>query len=404
MEIIQKSSVWWGPPRKFSTEIKERRVSWMELFYDLVYVVVISQITHHLTLHPNTSGLLDYIYFFTMIYWGWLNGSLYHDLHGAEGLRTRLMTMWQMMIVAALVITINTAGEHLLRHATIALMVMQVYITYIWWAVGFYDKAHRRLNKPYTILYLSSFGLMLITLFIHEEVWIKILFFGSLVLNYSPPFVVHRVHRETSQNMNLSASMTERMSLFTIIMFGEVVLGVVSGVSEQGQGLALIDWVNFALAVIIVFSLWWVFFILVADRSCKPGFFNSSLMQLVYIPTLMSLGILGAGFSSLFAHYTHPDPHFEWIFHFFKLSLAILFFGIAGIRWFLQYPEEYARLSRLSSWVLLATGTIFMVLAFVELNLSLFWYLLMVEGIIVALILSMNIQWYSLYLRQNEGI
>src|SRR4029078_12623190 len=127
-----------------------------ELFYDLVYVIAISKIAHHLAAHFSFSGLLDYIYFFTMIFWGWLNGSLYHDLHGNEGLRTRLMTLWQMMIIAALAITIDHPTGKPYFNTTIVLMIMQLYITYMWWSVGIYDKSHRQYNKPYAIVYLLA--------------------------------------------------------------------------------------------------------------------------------------------------------------------------------------------------------------------------------------------------------
>lgn len=182
MKLDLKSNSWWDAPRQFSTELKDRKISWLELFYDLVYVIAIAKITHHLSEHLNYSNLLDYIYFFMMIFWGWLNGSLYHDMHGTEGFRTRLMTLWQMLIVAALVITLGSPPEHIVYHVTIVLLVMQLYITYLWWSIGIYDKHHRKLNRPYTIIYLCSFGLMFSTLYLRHP-YLRIVFFATLILN-----------------------------------------------------------------------------------------------------------------------------------------------------------------------------------------------------------------------------
>jgi low temperature requirement protein LtrA len=119
------SKQWWGAPKKFSTENRDRKISWLELFYDLVYVIAISTITHSLAKQFSKSALLDYFFLFVIIFWGWLNGSLYHDLHGNEGLRTKLMTLWQMLIIAALVITLHSEQAYLLLNATIVLLVMQ---------------------------------------------------------------------------------------------------------------------------------------------------------------------------------------------------------------------------------------------------------------------------------------
>lgn len=309
MKLNIKSNTWWGPPRNFSAELEDRKVSWLELFYDLVYVIAIAKITHHLSEHLNLLSLGDYIYFFTMIFWGWLNGSLHHDLHASSGLRTRLMTLWQMLIVSALVITLGSPPDHIVFNVTIVIMVLQLYITYLWWSVGIYDKYHRRLNRPYTILYLLSFGLMLTTLFL-EQPYIRIVFFVTLILNYLPPFVSHKLVTKDSLQINLSSSMSERLGLFTIIVFGEVITGVISGVSGL-HDLSVLTWVNFSLAIIIVFTLWWIFFTLTSDRLCKPGMVNSSILAILYVPTLIGLGLMGMAFGGLFEGDIHAGS--QWL-------------------------------------------------------------------------------------------
>src|SRR6188472_4397035 len=120
----QRVNIWWGPPRKFAYHIEERKISWLELFYDLVYVIVISRATHLLAGHTDWDGLSKFIYLFLMIFWGWANGSQYHDLHGSPGIRTRFMTLWQMMAVAILAVGLNSQDEHLFFiRTTIALVI-----------------------------------------------------------------------------------------------------------------------------------------------------------------------------------------------------------------------------------------------------------------------------------------
>ena len=153
---LGRSATWWRPPKKFDPHFEERRISWLELFYDLVYVIAISRITHHLAMHINPEGFLQYACLFILIFWSWLNGSLYYDIHGSEGLRTRLMTLWQVMIIAALAVTIDQPSPTAYVNTTIVFMIMQLYITYLWWSVGFYDRSHRRYNRPYTILFLFA--------------------------------------------------------------------------------------------------------------------------------------------------------------------------------------------------------------------------------------------------------
>ena len=288
----KKYNIWWGPPRKFSNHIEERKISWLELFFDLVYAIVISRTTHWLAVNNTAGGILDYAYLIIIVFWGWYNGSQYYDLHGTPGIRTRLMTLWQMMAVAALAVTLYSPSDKAVGRATIAIAALQYFITYLWWSVGIYDKKYRKYNMPFTICYLAAFVLIIITLFIPQP-YMRILFWITLVLNFVPPFISSRILKENNSEYSLSSSMIERLGLFTIIVFGEAILGVVNGMNSVID-LNSTAWLCFGLGILIVFSLWWIFFSLIADRQSQSGLVKGSIISMIYIITLASLGMIGA--------------------------------------------------------------------------------------------------------------
>ena len=275
------NSIWWGPPKKFTTRPEERKISWLELFYDLVYVIVISRTTHLLVLHTSVSGIIDYLYLFSIIFWGWLNGSQYHDLHGSPGIRTRIMTLWQMIAVAALAVTLDSPPASLLFRATVSIAFLQAFITYLWWSVGIYDKAHRGLNVPYTVCYLLSFAFIIAALFAPLH-YVRLLFWLALALDYLPPFIVFSRMNERRNEFILSVSMVERLGLMVIIVFGESILGVINGMSAFKDP-NLTNWLCLALGILIIFALWWIFFSLIADRECKGGYLSGIIMTLLYM-------------------------------------------------------------------------------------------------------------------------
>ena len=55
-------------------------MSFLELFFDLVFVVVISQLAHRLAEHPSWSGVGWFVLLFYAVWASWLNGTYYHDL------------------------------------------------------------------------------------------------------------------------------------------------------------------------------------------------------------------------------------------------------------------------------------------------------------------------------------
>ena len=394
------SKSWWGAPKKFSIEKRERKISWLELFYDLVYVIAISTITHSVAQQFSIEALIDYFYLFVIIFWGWLNGSMYHDLHGSEGLRTKLMTLWQMVIVASLVITLHSETKHILFNATIVLLIMQIYITYLWWSVGLYDKEHRRLNKPYTIIYLLSFGLMFMTLFV-EQPYIRILFYLTLLLNCSPPFVTYLLLKRKTSALVLSSSMTERLGLFTIIVFGEVVLGVINGAIATHQ-LNILMWFQFILAISIVFALWWLFFTIVSDKECKNGLLNSSIFELLFIPTLIGLDMLGASFNDLFQYFNEPGSQSEWVTKSFGFSISLFLLGIWAMVSFLKYPNIFLPFKRTAKIAFLTTAVLIGIFTYLPLQLSLVFHLIIVLVILIGLILYLNDIWYRMNKNKNE--
>jgi hypothetical protein len=76
--------------------IEDRTVSFLELFYDLVYVVLVGQLAHTLAEDVSWSGVLDFVVVFGLIWIGWFNGAQFHELHGREDGRNRSFIFLQM--------------------------------------------------------------------------------------------------------------------------------------------------------------------------------------------------------------------------------------------------------------------------------------------------------------------
>ncbi|HET7117411.1 MAG TPA: low temperature requirement protein A, partial [Hanamia sp.] len=269
-----------------------------------------------------------------------------------------------------------------------------------WWSVGLYDKEHRRLNKPYTIIYLISFALMFATLFVTQP-YIRILFYLTLILNCSPPFVTYLLLKRKTNALSLSSSMTERLGLFTIIVFGEVVLGVINGVIAV-HDLSALTWVQFVLSISIVFALWWLFFTIVSDRQCKDGLLNSSIFELLFIPTLIGLGMLGASFSDLFKYFNEPGTQSVWITKSFGFSISLFLLGIWAMMSFLNYQKIFIPFKKIAKRAFLITAVLIVVLNCLPQQIALVFHLLIVLVILIGLIFYLNAIWYKKMMKNGK--
>ena len=266
-------------------------------------------------------------------------------------------------------------------------MIMQIFITYLWWAVGFYDPSHRKYNKPYTILYLISLGLMGLCLIV-PQTWLLLLTSLIIVCNYLPPFISNVLLGRSSLDLDLSSSMVERLGLFSIIIFGEVVLGVVNGINKQ-ESLDFSAWLNFALALSIVFVLWWLFFTLISNRKVKSGFLNATLVELLYIPVLIALGLIAICFSSFF-------NESQVLHKVFGYAVAIFHLGINMMLSLLEFPVRYHKIRRPTRISLLITALIFLGSTFFEVHWDITYYLGGVLIVLLVEIILMNSLYYRL--------
>lgn len=99
----------WQPPGRYEDRATDRRVTFLELFFDLVFVVVISQLAHHLAAHPSWSGVGWFVFLFYAVWSSWLNGTLYHDLHTTNDISVRVFTFAQMLAVSVMAVLSGTS-------------------------------------------------------------------------------------------------------------------------------------------------------------------------------------------------------------------------------------------------------------------------------------------------------
>lgn len=394
------NNIWWGPPRKFSTLIAERKISWLELFYDLVYVIVISKVTHYLPHHANAAGLFDYMALFAFAFWGWFNGSMYHDLHGSPGIRTRFMTLWQMMAAGALAVTLDSPDESLVSRSTMALMFLQLFITYLWWSVGIYDKVHRKLNRPYTYSYLLVFTMLLLTYFVPLP-FKRVLYWLALLLNFFPFILTaFRFRRSKDYELNLSPAMTERLGLFAIIIFGEAIVGVINSMGEI-KDWSFGIWMCFGMGILIVFALWWIFFSVIADRECRKGMWSGMSMSFIYIPAFASLGMVGAAFPSLMENCGPGEEHHTHTLQIiFGVSVSVFLICIAAISRYLVFPEEYEQRRKQVQWFIILIGGLNLLLITLFSVLPVFVYLLSVFITLLVVIVVFTRMWFRIELNR----
>lgn len=289
------------PPRPHGEVIEDRAVSFLELFYDLVYVVLVGQIAHTLAEDVSWSGVVDFAVVFALIWIGWFNGTQFHELHGREDGRNRSFIFLQMGILTVLAIFTGHAASTDGEPFALTYAILLAVLVWQWASVYRIDRPEYR---PGALRYLAglvvSIGALLASSGMEEDgrvaVWAAVVA-GSIAL------VVVYMLRSSDDSLGIRAthSMAERYGLFIIIVLGEVVLGVVDGLLAVGD----LDFRTAATGVLglgIAFGFWWTYFDYVGRRLPRQD--GGSLVLWLYsqLPVALAVAAAGAGMVSLIEH------------------------------------------------------------------------------------------------------
>jgi len=94
----------WQRPQLRDDGDTPRPVGWVELFFDLVFVVIIAVLAGDLERHLDAAGLVRFLLEFVAIFWAWNGFTYYTERFESAGLENRLFVFLAILAVAGLAI------------------------------------------------------------------------------------------------------------------------------------------------------------------------------------------------------------------------------------------------------------------------------------------------------------
>lgn len=296
---------YWQPPRAHGDTIEDRTVSFLELFYDLVYVVAVAGAASALAHHVTGPAVFEFGVVFGLIWIAWLNGTLYYDFHGREDIRTRFYTFVQMAILVLLSVYVGEAVHggpgFALTYALFTLVLM-----YLWYSVYRVDQREGRLEMAASArryLVLMAITVVSMAASAVADGQIRLVVWLGLIIMWLIFFIVAGRNTETNAEQSFFFDSTgERFGLLTIIVLGEVVVGVVEGLSESQRD--PLTMVTAFFALIVGFGLWWNYFDWAGRHLPGQGRGGVFIWVVAHLPLTMSIAASGAAMVGIIEHAT----------------------------------------------------------------------------------------------------
>ena len=285
----------WQAPKLHSGD-EPRGVGWLDLFFDLFFVAVIAELAHHLTQHPDAAGVRTFLFLFIPVWWVWIGDTYYGERFETEGIENRLYLYALMLPVIGMAVYAHDGLGATYTGFALSYAAARAVITVMWGWATLTSPPFRETGRWYVGAFSISIVLVVGSVFVSSPLNL-ILLGAALLIDLLTPIVTVRLQRSLPA-FSISRLPT-RFGLFTIVVLGETVVGVVNGLAEmEGFGAEL--FVNAALGVALGLGLWWLYFDFIGRRQPKQGGWTV-LWSYLHLPFVIAVAAIGAGVTNVIA-------------------------------------------------------------------------------------------------------
>lgn len=352
----------------------KRASTWLELFFDLSYVIIVAKLADALAEHPSWHGLGVYVIIFIPIYWAWNQFSLYSNQFDNNDYFSKFL------FILAILVSLHMASsfpDMLLRdmdkfvHSYISLHVI---LLVQWIRVIKHNKKYFRYIDSKIFELVAVITALTASLFFSFEAqryfWIGIIIFQVLspLVNYYywDDFIpVVRGH------------IVERFGLFTIILLGESLLVITMILEKHPIDILQVVALGFFITVI----LWWIYFEWKFEEANIESPNSFFIFNYIHFFVFVAIGAfteaLQLSFEAAFEHHGLSDLGQD-------VMIGSITLFLLSIQMIYLFTDRVTQKEAAFAWPIMA---LLVVLIFANNTLSLNSTLLIVMGLLLLLMM-----------------
>ncbi len=301
------------PVRVRSTGETARKVTWLELFFDLIFVAAVSQVAAPLRIDYTVAGLVRFTPLFVLIWWAWTGHTVFSTRFDTDDAVQRGLTLVQMFAVAAMA---ANARDALGSRSSAGFAAAYAVVRFV--LVGQYLRARRvhdarTLTRTYLLGHGSAAVLWLTSALVPAPTRF-VLWAIAFAIDLGTPWAA------VPQSVTIppdAAHLPERFGLFTLILLGESVVAVMQGMESQDDWTPLAALCAFG-GMSLCFAVWWWYFDASGATGDQPvrsreDAVRFHLWSYAHFPLYLGIVVLGVGIERVVtAAARHPITPTDW--------------------------------------------------------------------------------------------
>jgi low temperature requirement protein LtrA len=336
-----------------TVEEEERKTSYLELFFDLVFVFAFTQVTALILEDTSAAGFARAALVLAMVWWAWSAYTWMTNAIDIENIVTRLLVFAAMAAGFFMALAVPDAYADEGAWFAVAYFVVRVLNSALFsWGVR-HDPVQLRATLRLGPWFLVAAFVALAGGFVDSDLrpWVWL---ASLAIDVTGTLTVARAGWKVS-----ASHFAERFALIVIIALGESIVAIGIGAA----GLAR-DW-TFALSVVVAFagvvSLWWTYFDVTAvsvarsfaaTRPEDRGRFARDVFTYFHFPIVLGIIFYAVAAEKTLAHPRDPlSDAGRWAL---GLGVALFLLGLVLMRLRVVRAVAWERVSAAVAAVALA--------------------------------------------------
>jgi len=230
-------------------ESKEKPVIWVELFFDLVFVLAVTEVSALLDTEPSWAGVGRALVVFVPLYWAWVGTSVYTNTRDVDNPLDRVGIL--ILGLCSLFMALTTLEAYTGRGVLFggAYLALRTILAALIW------RGRHLVPVPFLTQVFITGPLLIVGALLHGAVQLALWSLAAAV-DLATPMLFRQLLARTSFH---PGHLPERFSLFMIILLGEAIVAVGAPVATAGH-LSLRAGVAVAVASILVGVLGWIYF------------------------------------------------------------------------------------------------------------------------------------------------
>ncbi|MGI9647082.1 MAG: low temperature requirement protein A [Acidimicrobiia bacterium] len=317
----------------------ELTVSPLELFFDLVFVLAITQVAALIGADHTVAGLLRGALLLTMVYWGWSLYTWALNATGVHRLLVRLGLLAAMGTILLMAVVIPEAFGDEGKYFAIAYFAYRMIGTGVYYLAG--DTTQRETMFAFFPLATLAAAVALAGGFLGSGVrpWVWLV---SLLIDLVATRAAERVDWHMSPG-----HFAERYGLLVIVALGETVIAI--GVGLTGADISTSLGVTLVASFVAVAALWWSYFDWVAAKveaqfrslsGIPQGRFARDTYTMLHLPLIGGIVLFSVALEEITAHPSESLPSYgRWVMA-AGIAMVLFAFVVAAYRIARRVPME----------------------------------------------------------------